>query len=181
MNTSAIIESLGITREDIINAAAKQLAESAYGEGKIVDDANRIINTNIKRLVDESAKAKIDEVLTNELMGLLKQEYTPTNMWGEPTGEPTTIRDALAEHARTFWTQKVDNKGQARTGYGTKPRHEWLFGEIVKDEFAKAINQEATNIVGALKDSLRDDLKSKLDDHLNKIIQVKSAGDQKKS
>ena len=170
---------LGITREEILELAAQKLADQYSDESDLSDLANKKINERIERLVGNTLAKKVDETLTAEVEKLLRTEVVPVDIWGDKTGEPTTIKAALHKRAAEFWSEKVDGDGKPSTYYSGKPRHEWLFSKIAAEEFSKAIKQDFVNIIGALKDSLRADYAKRADEYLNELIKVKSLGDSK--
>lgn len=168
------LAALGITKEEVLNLAARKLADEAADSDYIEGSARKLIEASVKQIIAESLLPKIDGFLHGELQALVSKEIVPVDIWGDSTGKPTTIRAALAERARDYWSVKVDNDGKPTNYYGAKPRHEWMFGEIVKEEFAKAINQDLVNIVGALKDAIIDDCNKTVRAKIDELIRVKT-------
>lgn len=165
---------LKFNEEQLINIAAEKICDQFCETERVSERVSQIISQRMNEIFGEKLKTKIDEFLTEEMTKIVQTEIAPVNLWGEKVGEPTTIKNALAERARDFWNQKVNNEGKATSdNYYSKPRHEYLFGKIVNEEFAKAVSQDTVNIVGALKIALKDNMTKTLDDKLNELIKVK--------
>lgn len=179
----------GITREEVLKLAADKLLAAYDGrhEGAEGDEysLNESLMTRLEKLISAALKeimakqypqgmqAIIETRLTAEMEKVMSTEYTPVNIWGDREGKPTSIRAAILDRARDYWDAKVGSDGNPGS-YGGKPRHEWLFGKLVQEEFAKAVGQNLTNIVGALKDALQADAVKTVTEHIDKIIKVKT-------
>lgn len=173
MDMKAAIEALGITKDEVLERAATILANETAEEHYVGDSVDRIIRERVDAALGKDVSKKIDDVLTKEFDALLSREYVPVDMWGEPTGKATTIRDQLVAHARTFWDEKVDENGKKTTSYGGRPRHEWLLGRIIGDEFTKALSLHYIDVAAAIKDAVRDDAHASIDKHIDTIFRVK--------
>ncbi len=176
MDMNAVIDALGITKEEVTDLAATKVAETVLAEMDCFEGAQNEVKRRVTSELDKSLKATIESTLQTEFEKILSSEYQPTDMWGEPNGEPTSIRDRLYKNAVSFWETKVDKDGKPG-GYGKEPRHEWLFKKVVNQALHDEIKQHYTNIVGALKDSLTDTVQADIGKHLNKILAVRSRGD----
>jgi len=164
-----------ITREEILDLAARKLLEQLDADSDSVDS---IVRKEVSRRVSESVtanlNAKIDKVLGEEMEKILSSNVVPINIWGDSVGKPTTIRDQLSQKACIYWNELVDNDGRL-TSYGGKPRSQWLFQKITNEEFTKAIQQNITNVVGAFKDALQIDSAKMVTAHINSLINVKTS------
>lgn len=141
-----------ITREEILELAAQKLADSAADYEDLHSSAHR----EIKERIHAKLFPKVDEAISAELERLLSSEIAPVNIWGEKVGEPTTIRSALHQRAKDYWSQKVNGDGKPNDGYGGKPRAEWMFEKIVRDEFTAAIKGNAEEITKAFKAAMKE-------------------------
>ena len=167
-------EQLGITKEEIMDLAASKIAAQFIDTEHLYDKVDRLVNQQVSEAVKTGLGDKIETLLSRHMESLLAQEIQPVTIWGETTGKPTTIKGALEDHAKRFWNQKVDADGKATDYYGAKPRFEWLFNKVVAEDFRKAVEQNITNMVGAFKDALAKDAGSKIEEHINNIIRVKT-------
>lgn len=163
----------GITREEVLNLAAQKLANANADSEYIEGTARTLIEARVKEAM-RGAQAAIDRFLSAELEKIVSAEIVPRDIWGDKTGEPTTIRNMLAARAKTFWLEKVDKEGNPTNSYGAIPRHQQMFGSIVQKEFAEAIKQDVVNIVGALKDALIDQCNATVREKIDELIRVKT-------
>lgn len=163
----------GITREEILELAAQKLADDAAGEEYIGERVSRLIDERIKTAIGEKMLNKVDTFLAAEMEKILRETITPVNIWGERDGEPTTLRDALAERARVFWDVKVDKDGQATASYYGTPRHQQLLKQLLNEEFTNAVRTNATEIVAAFRDAVKADSARIVNEHIDKLISVK--------
>jgi len=169
-----------ITREEILNLAATKLADQYADDSDLGDIARKEINARIEKLVKEKLNACVDSALSEEMERILSKEIIPVDIFGDKVGDPTTIRAAIAVRARDYWMEKVDEKGKPDPrGWGTHPRHEFLFKRIAGEEFDKVVKQNMVDLVGAFKDAMRADAQKRCDEYLNELIKVKSLGDNR--
>lgn len=178
MDMKAVIEALGITREDVLERASELFLRDGAEDFDVQQLAENLISNQVRQSVSAKLNAIIERTLTAEMEKILSHEYLPVDMWGEPTGKATTIRDQLAARARKFWDENVDKNGKP-AGYGGQPRHQYVYAMIVGDEFKKAIAQDYTNVVGALKDALKASAEKELHEHLDNIIRVRTKADKR--
>lgn len=164
----------GITRAEILEIAAQKMVNQLADHEELENLASNRIRERVDAIIKEKFNSKIDEFLKAEMDKIMSSTVTPINMWGEKTGEPTTIRDALAIKAKEFWTQGVDNNGNPSDGWGNTPRYQYLFRQISTDTFAEAVKQNITNLVGAFKVAMSDHATKITQEHIDKIIQVKT-------
>lgn len=162
-----------ITREEVLELAARKLADHCADHEYIADSASSIIKERIENTMKNSVAAKIDTILTDSIESLMRREFQPVDSWGEPRGEKTNIRECLEKKAREFWEVKVNSNGEPAS-YGGKPRFEYIFGKIAGEEFAQVVKQNITNLVGAFKDAIKSDAQKVIGEHIDKIIQVKT-------
>lgn len=158
-----------ITKEEVLELAATKLANQFVDEESLAD----LAEGNIRRAVDDLVKTKLDaaveETLSKEMEVILSKEIIPRDIWGEPQGKPTTIRDQLAERARDFWQVKVDSAGKP-SDWGGTPRHEVLMRKILAEEFDKSVRENATVIVAEFKKAILADSVKIVTEHINKLI-----------
>lgn len=162
----------GIKPEDILELAAQKLADQYCDQYHVQQRAYELIESRVEGICTKNLVQKIDDVLTAEMERILTAEIVPLDMWGEKTGQPTNIRDMIAERARKFWDERVEKDGKL-TSYGGQPRHEHMMRQIVNDEFDKAIKQNIVEIIAGMKDAMRAHSHKVADEYLDKLIAVK--------
>lgn len=96
--------------------------------------------TEIRREVQAKVGPIIEAQINAIVESALTQVFTPVDEFGDPKGEPTTVKAILAKKAKTFLEEKVDSSGRTNNTYGAKqPRAEYLLGKL----FEEAINHTA--------------------------------------
>lgn len=167
----------GITKTEIIELAAQKLADQLVDIESLQELAERQIESRIKVLFETSINGRVEEFLKTEMERILSQEICPVDIYGEKVGKATSIKAVLAERARVFWDTKVSEDGKPQDGYYGKPRHEWLFAKIVKEEYAAAVKQNIVNLVGSFKDALSESANKITKEHIDSLIKVKTQRD----
>ncbi len=163
----------GITREEVLELAAKKLVDAYGGDPDLSESAERLIREKVKELFESGLKRRIDEFLDAEMRKVIETEIVPVNIWGEREGQPTTIRAELAKRAQAFWSVRVDSEGR-ESSYGGNERSKVLMQQILKDEFANAIKENAEVIIAEFKAALKVDASKLVFDHIDKLITVKT-------
>lgn len=175
MKSSAQFE---LTREDVLELAAQKVADEYCNEESVSELVHKKINERVEAEVQKLLVKKVDDIISAETDRLMRSPISPVNVWGEQVGKPTTIRDAMATKAKEFWNENVGEDGKP-TSYRGTPRHIVVFRQVANEEFVKAVQQNIVNLVGAFKDALREDAKTKVDGILNDLLKVKSPSEQK--
>lgn len=172
MNTLELGITAEILREQIVDLAATKVADEVLGEGELHDRVERIVQSRIEAAVSKGLHERIEATLAAEMESILATTITPTDIWGDRTGPPTTIRDALAARAKDFWDVRVDKDGKP-SSYGGAPRHEHLMRRLLDEEFTKAVRENASVIVSAFKAAVKADGARILNEHIDALIKVK--------
>lgn len=164
----------GITKEEIIELAAQKLADQMADPESLSDSVDSKINERVQKLFETLINTKVDAFLSEQMSAIISKEICPVDIFGEKTGEPTTIKAVLAKRAREFWDIKVNEEGKPGDYYSNKPRHQWMFEKIVKEQFAEAVKQNITNLVGEFKNAISDSAVKITKEHIDKLIQLRS-------
>lgn len=168
------LEALGFSEERLLDLAAEKIAQSFFDADGLSFRAEKLFEDRVSAAIPKNLNQKIDDLLTAEMAKIIGEEIVPVNMWGERQGQPTTIRDQIAERARTFWEERVDKDGKL-SSYGGQPRHEQLLRKIVNEEFTAAIKQNVVNVVGAMKVAAKAHAEKITEEALDSLIKVKVA------
>lgn len=166
------ITQLGITREEILSLAAQRIADEIGDTSGVWERVNQEISQRVSNAIGSNLSAAIDEFLKTELYKLVDKEFTPVDMWGDKTGKPTTIRSILADRAMKFWETPVDDQGR-ESNYGGRPRHERVYGQIVKEKFDEAIKANAELLISQFKQAIKADAVKLTSEHIDKLIKTK--------
>jgi len=163
------ISELGIGKDEILNLAATKLADEFGDSSEIYERAAKVLRERIEEVVKTRVVATLEATLSSEMEKLMREKVTPVDIWGEKTGEPTTIRAQLSARALTFWQCKVDASGKPTT-YGGESRAEQIMKKIAQDEFQGALRGSVTEVVTAFKTALTQDMVKKVAEHINHLI-----------
>jgi hypothetical protein len=162
---------IDITKEELLELAAQKLADMHYNDGDI-ESVRAIVSKEVEKRIAKSVGETIDSFLKEALEKIVASEIQPLNVWGEPVGEKTTIKDLLHKKALNYWAEKVDSSGKPSTSYNAKPRSVFLVGEVVNEEFKKALSDNVKSVVKALHDSLQAEAHKRTDDLLKSMIKI---------
>jgi hypothetical protein len=162
-----------ITREEVLNLAAAKLTDAFADDGELSNIAERNIRERVEQKIGKGLELRIDQFLSAEMEKLMSKEIVPVDIWGENTGKATTIKAELHRRAREFWDVRVDSDGKPSGSYGGEPRHVHLMKQIVKEEYSKAIKENAEEIVLAFKAALKADAARISSEHIDKLINIK--------
>lgn len=163
----------GITREEVLDLAARKLVDAYNSDPDLSEIAERMIRDRVKELFESGLKRRIDAFLDAEMKKIVGEEIVPVNIWGEREGKPTTIRAELAKRAKEFWNLRVDNNG-SESAYGGRERSKVLMEQIMKDTFASAVKENAEVIIAEFKAALKVDATKLVTEHIDKLITVKT-------
>ena len=173
---------LNINEEDLKNAIVEKAADELLRHD---EDLGAMVSKEVQRRIEkifvDRADAQIAAAVDAAVQKGFDVEYQRVNNWGQPEGEKTTIRAQLDKLIGGYWTTKVDSRtGKPGDSYNSTTRAEYLMTQICAENFSEEMKKHATNIAGHLKDGLRGQLASVMDNMLNDLFHVKSLQDQGK-
>ena len=160
---------LGIGKEEILDIAATKLADEFGDNDEIYERATKVLRERIEEVVKTRVTLTVEAVLSSEMEKIMREKVTPVDIWGEKTGEPTTIRAQLADKALVFWTTQVSADGKPTT-YGGTSRAEHVMRKVAQEEFQKALRQSVSEVVAAFKASLTNEMAKNIENHINHLI-----------
>jgi len=163
--------------EAIINKAVDELLGD---KGRMYDLIRKEASERISAAIEKRLNNAVEEALNTIMEHALNGEVSPVNVWGEREGDPTTIRAALHDRAKSFWSEQVDKNGK-RNNYSGVPRYEHVLSVITAHEFDSAVKQNIANIAGAVKDAVRKDFYDAVDVKLDAFFKINSSTDQKRN
>jgi hypothetical protein len=98
----------------------------------------------VQDITDEEIRNHVTALIADALNGDLRR----TNSYGEPTGEPTTLRSLIGEEAKTALTRSTDGYNRGETVIGKLVREQVT--QAMKAELAEAIKEERAKVVAAV-------------------------------
>lgn len=107
------LETLGITREELINRIVEALAS----------DAQENCMAEITKQITAGAKAGIEKAINTVIMDVSAKtwdaSFTPVDQWGDVKGPPTTVRDLFTKKCSEWWSLRVNTNGEvSNSSYG---------------------------------------------------------------
>lgn len=174
---------LKINEEQLKTAIVAQVAYQLLSEDA---DLSSLVNGEVKKRIDkifdERVTSQIQKAIDETINGSFEREYRRVNQWGDQEGPSTTLRKELEKTVTAYWNAKVNpsNGEKATSDYNAVTRAQWLMTKICAEDFSKHMLQHVTNVTGALKDGLRNNLAQQMDQMLNGLFSVKSLQDQGK-
>lgn len=156
VNMSLDLEAICIgIRSEIVQATAHSIYQDLCH--KVVDEVRKLVRTEIE--------AQLTAIVSEALSGRIQ----PTDEWGEPTGEQTTVRDMLREKAAKFLDEQVDYEGKTSSYSSNKhPRWKWALSSLVDNSVKGALKSEMDSIVAAMQEKLKAELPGVLADSSRK-------------
>lgn len=125
-----------------------------------------LIYEDLEPKAQKAALGRLDEAVNKAVTNVITKGVQPTNRFGEPTGERTTIKELLEKEAEEWLGMKVDKYGDTSArGYSkTQTRAEYLFKEVIGDSLAdtvkKVIKENIGDIEGLVEAEVKRQLKS---------------------
>jgi len=135
--------------EQVAGEISRQILAAEY---KSRDALMKAVRGSLDEAVDKIIAAKVVPLIEEWLTKPLR----PTDAFGNPVGEPTTLQGVLAQRVTEWCHDVVDANGKPTKsdGYNSSriaPRLNWMLGQIVHGELQKLVDVEVKRIVGELK------------------------------
>ena len=167
-------------QEKLEQAIIDKVAEELVVSVDLRDRIRREVDTRITKVFAEQTDNIITERVNEAVRDGFNKEFTPVNSFGKPTGAPTTIAKLLEEFVKNYWSQKVDQYGKPTdSSYSTKmTRAQYVMAQICAQDFSKDVKDMAVDVTGQLKDGLREQLKSGVDEMVHKLFNVRTEADK---
>lgn len=106
------LETIGIDKETVLNMLVDKLADDVDVYSMGVRD---LVQARIKKKIHEDVDGIIDSTLKETIDSILEKPITPIDSWGEPKGEPRTLKEMIKTRAETYLSEKVNSEGRADT------------------------------------------------------------------
>lgn len=143
MEIIKVLETLGITKEDIIDRAVEHLADIDRGE------IMSVIRSEVQKEIAKTAPAVITKALTEAVDNILNLEYQQLDEWGDPKKgqEKTTLRELVKKKALGFLNEKVDSRGEPNSYNGTMTRSQYMANKAAVETFHYEAQKEVAEAV----------------------------------
>jgi uncharacterized membrane-anchored protein YjiN (DUF445 family) len=133
-----------------------QFVEDYYGAGlgdQIVAAAAQLIVTDISKDVRKQVSATIETQVGQIVTEALTTGFRKVNTWGEPTGEPTTLRESIAAEAQAWFSKPIGDsysRGPAKTA--VQKFIETEVDKQIKSELNAALTAAKAQVLERVKD-----------------------------
>lgn len=125
----------------IVERAASQLSHASR-------DLNTKVQARALAMVEEGMREKVDALIEETLTNPVRK----TNDWGEPTGEPTTLRAIIIKEAQGWLTRSIPRDNPRR---GQDGRYQCA-AELVSETVEKVMSRELADQVKAAKEMVKE-------------------------
>lgn len=137
-----------INKDEVHEAVVQQIVDS------ICADVERETKKEAKALVS----SRIAESVSQLVSDVISNPVQPTNCYGEPKGEPITLREEIIRHTTEFFTKKTyrmrDGHPKVFEVSTYKPTHsglEALVFPLIQDEIQKEVSKHLGDMVATVK------------------------------
>lgn len=100
---------------------------------------------DLRRRITEIRDEEIREAVKPTVLGAIDVAIQETNRWGEPTGEPTSLRELILKEAKELLNRPVDNYHREK---GT------VLQSVVRDAVSKTLRAELDAVLKAEKEKV---------------------------
>jgi hypothetical protein len=174
MNIS--LESLGVSREQLIEMVVQGIVDQCMGNTSGVDDSisrdvqktyKEAIANGVNRIATEAVLPKVEEILA-------KVTFQQTNYMGEPKGEPMTLKEHLLSKAEAWMTERVDYSGKtkAEESYNWEPtqtRVSHMIHEHLHYHIDKSVKAALADVNSKISAGIADTVRLKLHEAMQSL------------
>jgi hypothetical protein len=167
----ATLESLGITREEVLEKVTAKIAASCRSDRSFEERVSEEVYSRIEKLVTGSIRKTIDKHVTTDLLaGVEGLVLRKTNTYGEPTGETLTFREYISQQAENYLLEKVDRDGKI-SSYGdrSQTRGAYIISEAIADNLRKILSEAMMNAQTVLAKSVTETVKLQMEEIVKKF------------
>lgn len=178
MTTEITLESLGITREDLIERIVQRISDEALRDDTYSDYIDAAMSRKVKAAIDAAVDAISGDGLEEKVKAMVDGVTLQlTNQWGESRGEAVTFREYITDRAEKYLEQDVDFQGRS---YDECRRHGGSFSKDQKrvahliDKHLRytiqsALQKALTSVDSAIANGIAETIKMQLEDVTKKL------------
>jgi len=148
--------------EDGDRCGGKTLAEAVVAS-LVTQAAKGEYSTSLKRRVQEVRDEEIRAAIAPILAEAIAKPVTKTNMYGEPTGKETTLRELILEEARKVWAEPVDRYSRDK---GTHLQ------AAIRKEVLAAFQEEIAEAVKTAREAIAREIGGSVADVVTKAVRT---------
>lgn len=125
---------------------------------RLLDETRREVKATVRAALTDAIRDQVSGIVTETLTG----EIRMTNHYGEPTGEPTTLRAMIAKQATDFLSVK-----DSENRYGTPIPG---FASLLKTEVDQALTKELQSTILEARKQVAEAVKERAGELLGGVI-----------
>jgi autotransporter translocation and assembly factor TamB len=167
--TPEILAHLGITKEELLDRVAKQVARDLL-HGASVDDEGQAwpidtkFHKEMQELIETELKSQIATHFQRDVVPKLteitaKMILNRTNRYGERKAKPQTLKEFMVQQTKNFLREVVDSRGQLTTRGNGKTRLETMLSDnmqqVLKMELEDTVSAANEMLAGELQEAVR--------------------------
>jgi hypothetical protein len=133
--------------EPIFTSVSEAIASQA------MESVRRTVERDTTQLVRDELKSIVHERLTQIINRVIEATTQPTSAFGEPKGEPVTLREMIERSARSFYAEKVDHRGSPDR-YGKVTRIQWAIQDMASSIYTEHFKAETAKIKKQVSEAL---------------------------
>ncbi len=189
--TTAQLEALGISRDDIISKVIDRCVENILSTDYYEDDdggkyrAKADVEKRITELCRKRVDEKVQQIADAHILPFVSERIEKltlqkTNQWGEKAGAPVTFIEYLVARADTYLTEMVNYEGKSKDEVGsysfsgTQSRITHMINKHLHYSIETAMKNAVQHVNTALSKGLQETVKAKIDEIVSSLkIQTK--------
>lgn len=139
-----------------------------------VNDTLKAYRKRVEAEVSEHTKDLVACYGTTFVADIMESGFTPVDRYGN-YGKPTTIRKSIADYARDWMEEEVDNQGRSN-GYGNDKitRLHWLVRQEVERAFKQELSTMIAETAATIKPEIARQIREAVGSAINASLGVKS-------
>lgn len=132
-------DDIGAVRDRIVGAAAHELLAEVSRWADCGEHATELAKA-LRGDISKAIKAEVEKVIAPAVRVALESGVQPTDQYGEPRGEKTSLRSVIITEAARALHKKVE----IRDNYG---RSESVVQQVIRDEVQKAVASDLKEVI----------------------------------
>ena len=177
-----ILEQIGITKEELIERIAdralgiaadyRQTGEESWSDIPLSDVVDKKIRASIDKLMDGlqgRITERVDQIMVQKMEEVFTAPFQRTDRWGDKIGNPTTIREMIADQAAAYWNVSVDSSGKP-TSYNGTERAKWYASQVMEGFYKSELQREVVAMADAMKKAIPATIAKEISDTVLKYL-----------
>ncbi len=141
---------------------------AAYGIRRGDHPDRQEIRVRVDEIVQATVRARIDAAVDD----IVSKPFILTNRYGEPQGQPQTLREYIMKTAEAWFDAKVAPNGEP-TGYSGVPRGQWLALKAAESVYKDILAASMTQIKDQIAAGIRSRVHTEIADTVVRLLAPK--------